>query len=679
MKKKICAWMLAMMLMASVGLPALAGAENFETVDGTEEAEELPRIPDGAEILDHLDVANPTPMRGEFFTNFWGNATSDIDVRELLHGYNLVVWNGEEGMFMHNPSVIREFTVMKTETEDHQFLMTLHNDLYYSDGTLITAWDYAFSMLLSVSPVIRELGGVPHEKKFLKGYDAYVSGESQTFPGIRVLGDNVLMITVDSAYLPFFFEMGLLDCKPYPIGEIAPGIQVLDDGRGVYLSAELTAEMLRETILDPETGYMSHPRVVSGPYTLTGWDGEVANFAINPWYKGDEAGILPVIGTLSYRSLDNEHMMDALISGEVGLLDKVTRSDSIARGTGLIGGGEFAMSNYPRIGLSYISFARERATVSEQAVRQAIAWCVNRGADQDDLSPESAQETVTGRYTGNYGIRVDGYYGVGQWMYGVITGTVIPEQEATENWAAVTPEQWDALNLDNLTVYTLDTDRARTILDRAGWKLNAQGIREKEIDGETVTLDLKMIYPVGNNINEIFEELLVPNLAEVGIRLTMEAVPMGELLGRWYGQETRDADMIYLASNFDLLFDPAAQFTEGEDGSHSWYYTKGTDEELYQLTLDMDRTQPGDVYTYMQKWILFQEKFNETLPMLPIYSNVYFDFYTANLHDFAVAEKVTWSQAVVASALYIAPPAEEETEAETDETEEDEDGYETFD
>ena len=125
MMKKICAWMLAMMLMASVGLPALAGAENFETVDVTEEAEELPRIPDGAEILDHLDVANPTPMRGEFFTNFWGNATSDIDVRELLHGYNLVVWNGEEGMFMHNPSVIREFTVMKTETEDHQFLMTL--------------------------------------------------------------------------------------------------------------------------------------------------------------------------------------------------------------------------------------------------------------------------------------------------------------------------------------------------------------------------------------------------------------------------------------------------------------------------------------------------------------------------------------------------------------------------
>ena len=29
-----------------------------------------------------LVVGNPTPMRGEFFTDMWGNATSDIDVRD---------------------------------------------------------------------------------------------------------------------------------------------------------------------------------------------------------------------------------------------------------------------------------------------------------------------------------------------------------------------------------------------------------------------------------------------------------------------------------------------------------------------------------------------------------------------------------------------------------------------
>ena len=50
------------------------------------------------------------------------------------------------------------------------------------------------------------------------------------------------------------------------------------------------------------------------------------------------------------------------------------------------------------------------------------------------------------------------------------------------------------------------------------------------------------------------------------------------------------------------------------------------------------------------------------LPMLPIYSNIYFDFYTANLHDYPVAEKSTWSQAIVEAALYIAPPEEEAAE-----------------
>ena len=45
-----------------------------------------------------------------------------------------------------------------------------------------------------------------------------------------------------------------------------------------------TEELLRQTILDPETGYRSHPKVVSGPYMLTSWDGSTAEFEVNPYY-----------------------------------------------------------------------------------------------------------------------------------------------------------------------------------------------------------------------------------------------------------------------------------------------------------------------------------------------------------------------------------------------------------
>ena len=81
----------------------------------------------------------------------------------------------------------------------------------------------------------------------------------------------------------------------------------------------------------------------------------------------------------------------------------------------------------------------------------------------------------------------------------------------------------------------------------------------------------------------------------------------------------------------------------------------------------MRETEPGDVLTYMQKWIAFQERFNQSLPMLPIYSNIYFDFYTNTLHDYAISANATWGEAIVPSYLaeYVegAPEGEEGLES----------------
>ena len=38
---------------------------------------------------------------------------------------------------------------------------------------------------------------------------------------------------------------------------------------------------LEKTILDPDSGYMSHPAVVSGPYTLRSWDGTTAEIPLS--------------------------------------------------------------------------------------------------------------------------------------------------------------------------------------------------------------------------------------------------------------------------------------------------------------------------------------------------------------------------------------------------------------
>ena len=75
------------------------------------------------------------------------------------------------------------------------------------------------------------------------------------------------------------------------------------------------------------------------------------------------------------------------------------------------------------------------------------------------------------------------------------------------------------------------------------------------------------------------------------------------------------------------------------------------DQKLFDLAWDMTHTEPGQVLEYMQRWVTFQEYFNETLPMLPIYSNVYFDFFIAELQNYNVGETVTWGQAIVGAEL----------------------------
>ena len=65
----------------------------------------------------------------------------------------------------------------------------------------------------------------------------------------------------------------------------------------------------------------------------------------------------------------------------------------------------------------------------------------------------------------------------------------------------------------------------------------------------------------------------------------------------------------------------------------------------------MVRTEPTDVVSFMKKWVELQEKISETLPVLPVYSNDYFDFYTRELHQYRITDAVTWGEAIVRSYM----------------------------
>ncbi len=662
MLKRLTAVFLAILML----LTSFAAFAEETTIEETETQTEIdPKY-------QQLVVANPTVMRGEFFTEMWGNSTTDIDVRILIHGYNLVMWENALAMFIPNPTVVSGVQTADQEDGSRLYTMQLLEDLYYSDGTQITAWDYAFSVLFTIAPEIIPTGGTPVHEDFLVGYQEYFDKEVDYFAGIRVLDDFTIQFHMQKDYVPFFYEYGLFYITPFPIYEIAPGCVVKDDGDGVYIANEdetieepiFTSELIMKTVLDPETGYAAHPKAVSGPYTVVSFEGDTGVFEINPYFKCDPWGNVPTIPRLVFTLADNENMIEKLESGEINLLNKVTKATTIEAGLQLTGAG-FTEEHYPRVGLAFLSFFCEKPTVSSKAVRQAIAYCV----DRDILAYE---------YTGDYGERIDVWSGLAQWMYRVITGVIKPmvREPVNPDWAAQQKYEaelaaWGELNLDNIKRYTLQLETAKRLLEEDGWTLNREGgefdpdkddVRCKEIDGELIALDLKMWYPEGNRMMEIMQEYFIPNLAKVGIKVTMEGIPMVDVLSTWYDQVSRDGDMIYLATNFDVVFDPVVNFLEDEGGNHTWNYTNDYDELLWQRALDMRETEPDDLLGYMKKWILFQEEFTEELPILPIYSNNYYDFFTNDLQNYNVPAYIGWTQAIVPSTYSPSGAAEAEEE-----------------
>ena len=159
--------------------------------------------------------------------------------------------------------------------------------------------------------------------------------------------------------------------------------------------------------------------------------------------------------------------------------------------------------------------------------------------------------------------------------------------------------------------------------------------------------------------NLMFNNLAEP-MAEVGIVLKTET--SDKLLELYYGHEERDYDLIFLATDFNVLFDPSPSFEP--EGAFNYYGTD--DDELYDLAEDMIRTEPGDLLDYCGKWLDFQEYFIEQEPIIPIYSNIYFDFYPRVLREYAVADYSSWAQAVVPAYMSDIPEEDMIEEEEED-------------
>ena len=649
--------MLLSLLLAVSSTAALAQAPdtaNAANGDGMTRISRPERVVDqiGLQAGTEIVVGTTTPMSGLFGTSLMVGTTADMDVRDLIEGYSTIATTRTQEM-VFDGTAVQNVSTAQESNGDRSYTVTLNADLTYCDGTPITSKDYLFSILLSTSPLLPELNMQGGSFEQVVGIDAYRAGETNLIQGARYISDTSFSVRIGSQYLPYFYGMAMLNITPYPYSVIAPGCDILDDGDGVYIGSsaaelmnaanlpytpgEFNADMLLETMLNPATGYVFNPKVTAGPYKLEAFNPLVnhATLVVNELYHGNFEGQRPHIERIEFRLVRNETMIGMLRDGEIGLLNKVSNLVPVNDGLQLADSERMVNRTiYPRSGLAFLSFACEEGVGSYESVRKAIS----RAIDREKLI-EDALGVVNG-------VPVHGYYGIGQWMI----NTTFPADPEAGLDRLIVQEAVDALKYD----YSIQS--AKDFLVQDGWTLNEGGepfvegvddIRHLQADGLLIPLTIQWAIPNESVVAQTLKQMVQQSFQELGIGLLIAEMPMSELLHYYFRETERTYDMFFLASNFGTVFDPYFDFHIEDEYQGQLNTTGLRDEKLMDHANDMRTTNPSDPRKYVEAWIRFQNRFAELMPVAPLYSNVYFDFYPLDLQDYNIMQHSSWASALL--------------------------------
>ena len=628
-----------------------SAAKSFNFLSDTEIDLVIRKLAEGSKVV----VGSGTEVSGNFFTDQWGNNTSDVDVRAMLHGYSTIAWTNESTYVPDSSVVTVDKPVVASATGNKTYTFHVAPGLTYNDGTPIDARDYVFSVLLQSSPQLKALGAETYGYSQLLGYTNFSAGKSQVFSGVRLIDNNTFSLTIFHGYLPYFYELTYVNVTPYPASVLAPGFTVADDGKGAYITPKdgqtlkFTSDLLKKTILDPDTGYRSHPMVTSGPYQLVSYDSATGtvSFKANRAYKGNYEGQRPLIDEVTLAPVKNAEALDKLEAGDLSIVNKMSDAAIITKGTALYGEKKLKVSNYLRSGYGFIGFADEQGPTASVSVRKAIAYALDK-------------EAYAKAFTGENGQQVYSYYGLGQWM---TTGYVNQMKDLT-------------------TAYPLDLDAAKALLVKDGWTLNEKGekfvegtdtVRYKLLKGDAlkaynkienpvvpaITVGKSTLLPLRLNFAklkdsqaaQLLDDMLAANLKSIGFDVKVTDVDFSEMLASVNRQTSRTYNMFAFATNFTYVFDPSYAFNGAAEYQGSLNQFGINDAKLLQLAEALRETQPGQNDTYVQRWLKLMKYYSDILPTVPLYSNVYYDFADNTVQNYLPNAHWSWSAALLYTYL----------------------------
>lgn len=578
------------------------------------------------------------------------NAT-DNEVVKLTDDMNTIDTD-QHGDYVINKTVVKSYERIEEENGNVTFKFVINDGLKFNNGEAVTAENFvAWNMFVS-SPAGKEMGVVDASYDKLLGGVAYRNGETNVLSGLRIYDEHTFSVTIlktnvagDTNYLPYYYDLGYGAMQAvnltYWFGE---GWSVKDDGEGVYFvnadGKEFTAETVGETVKAGR--FATGNRVTAGPYNLVSYDQSSSEIVleVNENYNGNFEGQKPGIQKLVIVKTSDDTVMDMISTGQIQIYSGIADGAQVNAVLDLIEAGtiDSSPSQYDRAGYGYFGFACDLGPAQFTEFRQAVAYLLNR--------VEFAQTFCQG-----WGSVVHGPYCT---AFSMTSKTDIDKK---------------------VNHYDYNPEKAVELLKQAGFVYNADGSDYVDGSGEVryakvteeqaryyesfnkVLADGTILMPAtlnwasseGNSVSALLTTMLASSEATkaAGVSIVKTEMTFPSLLSYMYRQEMNGAvgdftvptyNMFNLATGYNGgVYDEAYNWTTNPEYIEQGYNVQHLyDKELDKLSMDMVYgVEPGDEATYLSLWEKYVIRWNELLPMVPLYANIYVTVYPNTIDNYA--------------------------------------------
>lgn len=578
------------------------------------------------------------------------NAT-DNEVVKLTDDMNTIDTD-QHGDYVINKTVVKSYERIEEENGNVTFKFVINDGLKFNNGEAVTAENFVAWTMFLVSPAGKEMGVVSATYNMLPGGLAYRNGETNVLSAVRLYDEKTFSITIakigedgETNYLPYYYDLGYGAMQAvnltYWFGE---GWSVKDDGEGVYFvnadGKEFTAETVGEAVKAGR--FATGNRVTAGPYNLVSYDQSSSEIVleVNENYNGNFEGQKPGIQKLVIVKTSDDTVMDMISTGQIQIYSGIADGAQVNAVLDLIEAGtiDSSPSQYDRAGYGYFGFACDLGPAQFTEFRQAVAYLLNR--------VEFAQTFCQG-----WGSVVHGPYCT---AFSMTSKTDIDKK---------------------VNHYDYNPEKAVELLKQAGFVYNADGSDYVDGSGEVryakvteeqaryyesfnkVLADGTILMPAtlnwasseGNSVSALLTTMLASSDATkaAGISIVKTEMTFPSLLSYMYRQEMNGAVGDFSVPTYNM-FNLATGYNGGVyDESYNWttdpeYIEQGYnvqhlyDKELDKLSMDMVYgVEPGDEATYLSLWEKYIIRWNELLPMVPLYSNIYVTVYPNTIDNYA--------------------------------------------